>query len=75
MITLRREFIQWEDGLVEVIKKCASHRIKDVNGLKTLLDCDVVLRKNETTYFCTKVSEAEQIEDSATEDTTIELLN
>lgn len=67
MITIKREFIQWEDGLVEVIEKYASHRIKDVNALKTLLDCDVVLRKDETTYICRKVSEAELVEDEVNE--------
>lgn len=67
MFTIKREFIQWEDGLVEVIEKYLSHRIKDVNGLKTLLDCDVVLRKDETTYICRKVSEAELVEDEVNE--------
>jgi len=67
MITIKREFIQWEDGLVEVIEKYATHRIKDVNGLKTLLDCDVVLRKDDTTYICRKVSEAELVEDEVNE--------
>ena len=67
MFTIKREFIQWEDGLVEVIEKYATHRIKDVNGLKTLLDCDMVLRKDETTYICRKVSEAELVEDEVSE--------
>ena len=67
MVTIKREFIQWEDGLVEVIEKYLSHRIKDVNGIKTLLDCDVVLRKDETTYICRKVSEAELVEDEVNE--------
>ena len=67
MVTIKREFIQWEDSLVEVIEKYLSHRIKDVNGLKTLLDCDVVLRKDETTYICRKVSEAELVEDEVNE--------
>ena len=67
MFTIKREFIQWEDGLVEVIEKYATHRIKDVNGLKTLLECDVVLRKDETTYICRKVSEAELVEDEVNE--------
>jgi len=67
MITIKREFIQWEDGLVEDIEKYLSHRIKDVNALKTLLDCDVVLRKDETTYICRKVSEAELVEDEVNE--------
>ena len=67
MVTIKREFIQWEDGLVEVIEKYLSHRIKDVNGLKTLLECDVVLRKDETTYICRKVSEAELVEDEVNE--------
>jgi len=67
MVTIKREFIQWEDGLVEVIEKYLSHRIKDVNALKTLLDCDVVLRKDDTTYICRKVSEAELVEDEVNE--------
>jgi hypothetical protein len=67
MFNIKREFIQWEDGLVEVIKSCPSHRVKDANGLKTLLECDVVLRKNETTYICRKVSEAELVEDEVNE--------
>jgi ribosomal protein S12 methylthiotransferase accessory factor YcaO len=67
MITIKREFIQWEDGLVEVIEKYSSHRIKDANGLKTLLECDVVLRKDDITYICRKVSEAELVEDEVNE--------
>lgn len=66
MFLIKREFIHWDDSLVEVIKKYSTERIKDVNGLKELLDCNVVLRKNETTYFCRKMDEAEIIEDETT---------
>jgi hypothetical protein len=52
MFSFKREFIHWDNSLVEVIKKYSTERIKDVNGLKDMLDCNVVLRKNETTYFC-----------------------
>ena len=63
MFTIRREFIHWDDSLVEVIKKYSTERVKDVNGLKDLLDCNVVLRKNETTYVCRKIDEVEILED------------
>ena len=63
MFTIKREFIHWDDSLVEVIKKYSTERVKDVNGLKGLLDCNVVLRKNETTYFCRKMDEAEILDD------------
>lgn len=69
MFSIKREFINWDNSLVEVIKKCATERIKDVNALKELLDCDVVLRKNETTYFCRKVDEAIILEDDASIET------
>ena len=71
MFSIKREFINWDDTLVEVIKKYSSERIKDVNGLKELLDCNVVLRKNETTYFCRKISEAEIIDDVLTTEETV----
>ena len=70
MFTIRREFIHWDDSLVEVIKKYSTERVKDVNGLKDLLDCNVVLRKNETTYFCRKIDEVEILEDEALPETT-----
>ena len=73
MFSIKREFIHWDDFLVEVLRKYSTERIKDVNGLKELLDCNVVLRKNETTYFCRKLDEAEIIEDEVTtEETTKE---
>ena len=63
MFSIKREFINWDDTLVEVIKKCSTERVKDVNGFKELLECNVVLRKNETTYFCRKIDEASVLED------------
>jgi hypothetical protein len=66
MFSFKREFIHWDNSLVEVIKKYSTERIKDVNGLKDMLDCNVVLRKNETTYFCRKVDEVEILEDEVT---------
>ena len=72
MFTIKREFIHWDDSLVEVIKKYSTERVKDVNGLKDLLDCNVVLRKNETTYFCRKMDEAEILEDESLPETTSE---
>jgi len=72
MFSIKREFINWDNSIVEVIKKYSTERIKDVNGLKDLLDCNVVLRKNETTYFCRKIDEAEIIEDEILTETNLE---
>ena len=63
MITIKRNFIRFEDRLVEVIKILPGVRIKDVNGLKELFECDTVLRKEDFMYFCQTVTEAEIIED------------
>ena len=63
MITIKRNFIRFEDRLVEVIKILPGVRIKDVNGLKDLFECDTVLRKEDFMYFCQTVTEAESIED------------
>ena len=72
MFSIKREFINWDDSLVEVIKKCPTERIKDVNGLKDLLECNVVLRKNETTYFCKKIDEATVLEDETVNESNLE---
>jgi hypothetical protein len=62
MISIKREFIRFEDRLVEVVRACPIHRIKSVEGLKETLKCDTVLKLHETMYFCTSVQEAELIE-------------
>ena len=62
MLTIKREFIHWDASLVEVVEKYPSHRIKNVDGLKDLLNCDTVLRKDEITYFCIKVDDAVLVE-------------
>lgn len=67
MFAIKREFINFEDRLVEVIRKCPVHRCKNVDGIKEILGCDTVLKKNETMYFCISVSEAEYIEDEPNE--------
>lgn len=71
MFTLKREFIQFEDRLVEVVKKYPIDRCKNIDGIKEILNCDTVLKKNETMYFCASVSEAECIEDTTNENLVI----
>ena len=64
MFALKREFIRFEDRLVEVLKKYSVHRCKNVDGIKEILGCDTVLKKNETMYFCISIPEAEFIDDN-----------
>lgn len=71
MFSIKREFIRFEDRLVEVIKKYPTDRCKNVDGIKEILGCDTVLRKNETMYFCISVAEAEYIEDTTNENLVI----
>ena len=63
MITIKKEFIRFEDRLVEVKKVLPGVRIKNVNGLKELLECDTVLRKGDFMYFCVSIQEAEIVND------------
>ncbi len=63
MILIKREFIRFEERLVEIKKILPGVRIKDVNGIKELLECDTVLRKGDFMYFCSSVQEAEIIND------------
>jgi len=59
MITIKRDFIRFEDRLVEVLKVLPGVRIKSVEGIKDLLKCDTVLRKGDFMYFCVSVDEAQ----------------
>jgi hypothetical protein len=63
MTSIKREFIRFEDRLVEVKKVLPGVRIKDVNGIKELYHCDTVLKKGDFMYFCISVEEAIIIED------------
>lgn len=63
MISIKREFIHFEDRLVEVKKVLPGARIKNVNGIKELYDCDTVLKKGDFMFFCITVTEAEIIEE------------
>ena len=59
MITIKRDFIRFEDRLVEVLKVLPGVRIKSVEGIKDLLKWDTVLRKGDFMYFCVTVDEAQ----------------
>jgi hypothetical protein len=59
MFSTKREFIRFENRLVEVIKILPGVRIKNVEGIKDLLKCDTVLRKGDFMYFCVTVDEAQ----------------
>ena len=59
MFSIKREFIRFEDRIVEVVKKYPLNRIKNANGIKELLHCNVVLKQMDTMYFCTTVTDVD----------------
>lgn len=59
MFAIKKEYIRWEDRLVEVVKQYPINRIKNVNGIKELLHCDVVLKQLDVMYFCTTVPDVD----------------
>jgi hypothetical protein len=61
MFSTKRDFIRFENRLVEVIKVLPGVRIKNVEGIKELFKCDTVLRKDDFMYFCVTVEEAQII--------------
>lgn len=63
MFSLKKDFINFQDKLLEVIRSFPEHRIKDVGGMKELLSADIALKNNGKIYFCTYVTEAEIIEE------------
>lgn len=67
MFSLKRDFIRWEDKLVEVKRSYPVDRVKDVSLIKEWLGADVVLRRENIMYFCETVQEAEIIENEVVE--------
>lgn len=61
MFSIKKDFIRFENRLVEVVKILPGVRIKSVEGIKDLLKCDTVLRKDDFMYFCVTVEEAQII--------------
>jgi hypothetical protein len=65
IFSIKREFIRFEDKLLEVVRSFREDHIKDVEAVKRHYECTTVLRKNGFMYFCTEVPEAEIIEDES----------
>ena len=63
MHSIKRDFIQWEDKLLEVKRDFWEHHIKDTELVKEWLGADTVLRREGRIYFCETVQEAEIIEE------------
>jgi len=59
MFSIRRDFIHFENRIVEVIRSFIEEHVKDVEGLKKYLQADTVLRKDNRLYFCVSVTEVE----------------
>lgn len=59
MFSLNRQFINFEDRLLEVRRKFREEHIKDIELVKQYYDCDITLRQDEFLYFCVEVPEAE----------------
>ncbi len=59
MFSIKKEYIRWEDQLVEVVKKYPLSRIRNANGIKELLHCNVVLKQLDVMYFCVTVQDVD----------------
>jgi hypothetical protein len=68
MHSIKRNFIQWEDKLVEVKQVFWIHHVKDVNVIKEWLDTDVLLQRDGKYYFCETLQEADIIEEFTNEE-------
>jgi hypothetical protein len=67
MFSIKRDFIRWEDKIVEVKRSYPIDRVKDVSLIKEWLGVDVVLRRDNIMYFCETIQEAEIIENEVVE--------
>jgi hypothetical protein len=67
MFSIKRDFIRWEDKIVEVKRSYPIDRVKDVSLIKEWLGVDVVLRRDNIMYFCETIQEAEIIENEGVE--------
>lgn len=67
MFSIKRDFIRWEDKIVEVKRSYLVDRVKDVSLIKEWLGVDVVLRRDNIMYFCETIQEAEIIENEVVE--------
>ncbi len=63
LTTQRNRFVSMPDKLVQIKRVYYEDRVKDMNGIKEWLNCDVVLRKNGLMYFCQTIEEAEIVSD------------
>lgn len=72
MFSIKRDFIRWEDKLVEVKRVYWIHHVKDVEAIKEWLNADVLLQRDGKYYFCETVQEAEVIEEFTNEELTLE---
>jgi hypothetical protein len=72
MHSIKRDFIHWEDKLVEVKRVFWIHHVKDVAAIKEWLNADVLLQRDGKYYFCETVQEAEIIEEFTNEELTLD---
>jgi hypothetical protein len=68
MHSIKKDFINWEDKLVEVKRVFWIHHVKDVSAIIKCLNTDVLLQRDGKYYFCETVQEAEIIEEFANEE-------
>lgn len=62
MFSIRKDFIYFEDRLVEILRVFPESHIKDREGLKEFLEADTILRRDGKLYYCLTVTESEIIE-------------
>lgn len=63
MFSLNRQFINFEDRLLEVRRRFREEHIKDIELVKQYYDCDTTLRQDGFLYFCVEIPEAEIVSD------------
>ena len=63
MFSISRKFIHFSDSAYEIQYVFHDDSISSISELQSFLGCDIALRKDARIYFCTKVQEAEIVED------------
>jgi hypothetical protein len=63
MYSRQRNFINWEDDLVEIKKIISESYVTDIDTLKAKYKANVVLKKEGLYYFCETIPDTEILEE------------
>ena len=59
MFSISKNFVRFNDLILEILYQFSEATVKNTEGLKTHLQMDMVLRKDGILYFCKIIPEAE----------------